>query len=293
MGLIHYIACVEKKNDHDPFIQKYVLPDSSQPKLSEVVAKLENHDMAVLDVDNLVTHYGYTLRAWTNDFSTITIDSTAAATTIGSSGCGNTIWSVPPRRRSHRPVALSSPVRAQLRAAAPASGLTPERHGGAMTTGTPASPFSTFQRRIAVERVVLLADDLATVRSDSLADPRVQYVRPDVVGRRKVELPRAGLRISHGMSGSICCAGTGPVQKMSGSALLALVLLRIDVERLALDDRRAFDGLAHRAVDAAEDDIDPILLDELAGFCFRRRCRLFRCPRGATRAVVPTDHPQR
>ncbi|HEX6640501.1 MAG TPA: class I SAM-dependent methyltransferase [Thermoanaerobaculia bacterium] len=68
MGLIHYIACVEKKNDHDPFIQKYVLPDSSQPKLSEVVAELEDHDMAVLDVDNLVTHYGYTLRAWTNDF---------------------------------------------------------------------------------------------------------------------------------------------------------------------------------------------------------------------------------
>lgn len=70
MGLIHYIACVEKKNDHDPFIQKYVLPDSSQPKLSEVVAELEDHDMAVLDVDNLVTHYGYTLRAWTNDFLT-------------------------------------------------------------------------------------------------------------------------------------------------------------------------------------------------------------------------------
>jgi cyclopropane-fatty-acyl-phospholipid synthase len=68
MGLFHYIACVEKRNDHDPFIQKYVLPDSSQPKLSEVVAELEDHDMAVLDVDNLVTHYGYTLRAWTNDF---------------------------------------------------------------------------------------------------------------------------------------------------------------------------------------------------------------------------------
>jgi cyclopropane-fatty-acyl-phospholipid synthase len=68
MGLFQYIACVERSNDHDPFIQKYVLPDSSQPKLSEVVAQLEDHDMAVLDVDNLVTHYGYTLRAWTNDF---------------------------------------------------------------------------------------------------------------------------------------------------------------------------------------------------------------------------------
>ena len=68
MGLVQYIACTERRNDHDPFIQKYVLPDSSQPKLSEVVAELEDHDMAVLDVENLVTHYGHTLRAWTNDF---------------------------------------------------------------------------------------------------------------------------------------------------------------------------------------------------------------------------------
>jgi cyclopropane-fatty-acyl-phospholipid synthase len=67
-GLLHYIACTERKNDHDPFIQKYVLPDSSQPKLSEVVSQLEDHDMAVLDVENLVIHYGHTLRAWTNRF---------------------------------------------------------------------------------------------------------------------------------------------------------------------------------------------------------------------------------
>jgi cyclopropane-fatty-acyl-phospholipid synthase len=68
MGLLHYIGCSERRNSHDPFIQKYVLPDSSQPKLSEVVAQLEDHDMAVLDVENLVAHYGPTLRAWTNDF---------------------------------------------------------------------------------------------------------------------------------------------------------------------------------------------------------------------------------
>lgn len=68
MGLLHYIGCTERRNDHDPFIQKYVLPDSSQPKLSEVVARLEDHDMAVLDVENLVSHYGPTLREWTNEF---------------------------------------------------------------------------------------------------------------------------------------------------------------------------------------------------------------------------------
>ncbi|HUP59145.1 MAG TPA: class I SAM-dependent methyltransferase [Thermoanaerobaculia bacterium] len=68
MGLVHYIACTERRNSHDPFIQKYLLPDSSQPKLSEVVAELEERDMAVLDVENLVTHYGHTLRAWADAF---------------------------------------------------------------------------------------------------------------------------------------------------------------------------------------------------------------------------------
>lgn len=68
MGLIQYIACIERRNAHDPFIQKYVLPDSSQPKLSELVSRLEDRDMGVLDVENLVTHYGHTLQAWTNDF---------------------------------------------------------------------------------------------------------------------------------------------------------------------------------------------------------------------------------
>lgn len=68
MGLVHYIGCTERRNTHDPFIQKYVLPDSSQPRLSEVVAALEERDMAVLDVENLVTHYGHTLRAWSDAF---------------------------------------------------------------------------------------------------------------------------------------------------------------------------------------------------------------------------------
>jgi cyclopropane-fatty-acyl-phospholipid synthase len=68
MGLFHYIGCSGPRNEHDPFIQKYILPDSSQPKLSEFVSELEDHDMAVLDVENMVHHYGYTLRAWTRRF---------------------------------------------------------------------------------------------------------------------------------------------------------------------------------------------------------------------------------
>jgi cyclopropane-fatty-acyl-phospholipid synthase len=68
MGLFHYIGCTGPRNDHDPFIQKYILPDSNQPKLSEFVEELEDHDMAVLDVENLMLHYGYTLREWTRNF---------------------------------------------------------------------------------------------------------------------------------------------------------------------------------------------------------------------------------
>jgi cyclopropane-fatty-acyl-phospholipid synthase len=68
MGLFQYIGCTGPRNENDPFIQKYILPDSNQPKLSELVAQLEHHDMAVLDVENLVRHYAYTLREWTHNF---------------------------------------------------------------------------------------------------------------------------------------------------------------------------------------------------------------------------------
>src|SRR5207248_10160646 len=45
--------------------------------------------------------------------------------------------------------------------------------------------------------------------------------------------------------------------------LLSLVLLRIDVELLALHHSRTLDRLPHRAVDATDDHIDVILLNEL------------------------------
>lgn len=68
MGLFQYIGCTGPKNDNDPFIQKYILPGSNQPKLSEFVATLEDHDMAVVDVENLVRHYAFTLQDWTRRF---------------------------------------------------------------------------------------------------------------------------------------------------------------------------------------------------------------------------------
>lgn len=68
MGFFQFIGCTTPRNDHDPFIQKYILPDSNQPKLSEFVAQLGRHDMAVLDVENGVRHYAYTLREWVRNF---------------------------------------------------------------------------------------------------------------------------------------------------------------------------------------------------------------------------------
>ena len=68
MGLFQYCGCTVPENDNDPFIQKYIFPDSNQPKLSEFVAELEDHDMAVLDVENLVRHYAFTLKEWTRNF---------------------------------------------------------------------------------------------------------------------------------------------------------------------------------------------------------------------------------
>jgi cyclopropane-fatty-acyl-phospholipid synthase len=68
IGLFHFIGCTSRVNEHDPFIQKYILPDSNQPKLSEFVAALEDYDMAVLDVENMARHYGYTLSGWAESF---------------------------------------------------------------------------------------------------------------------------------------------------------------------------------------------------------------------------------
>lgn len=68
VGLVHTVGANAPKNLHDPFIQKYIFPNSNQPKLSEITAGLENHNLAILDVENMVRHYGYTLIRWREHF---------------------------------------------------------------------------------------------------------------------------------------------------------------------------------------------------------------------------------
>ena len=68
VGLVHTIGTNAPKNKHDPFIQKYIFPNSGQPRLSEIVEQLEIHALAILDVENMARHYGYTARRWLERF---------------------------------------------------------------------------------------------------------------------------------------------------------------------------------------------------------------------------------
>jgi cyclopropane-fatty-acyl-phospholipid synthase len=68
VGLVHTIGCNLGVNEHDPFIQKYIFPGSNQPRLSEIAASMEKNGLAILDVENIVRHYAYTVLWWLKRF---------------------------------------------------------------------------------------------------------------------------------------------------------------------------------------------------------------------------------
>ncbi len=68
VGLVHAVGCNSSKNEHDPFIQKYIFPGSAQPKLSEITSQLERNNLAIIDVENIVRHYHYTAGEWLRRF---------------------------------------------------------------------------------------------------------------------------------------------------------------------------------------------------------------------------------
>jgi cyclopropane-fatty-acyl-phospholipid synthase len=68
LGLVHTIGCNGPSNDHDPFIQKYIFPDSNQPRLSEITAHAEKAGLVLWDVENMIRHYGFTTRHWLERF---------------------------------------------------------------------------------------------------------------------------------------------------------------------------------------------------------------------------------
>jgi len=68
VGLVHSIGCNTFKNEHDPFIQKYIFPASNLPRLSEITSQLERNRLAILDVENIKPHYAWTVLAWLRRF---------------------------------------------------------------------------------------------------------------------------------------------------------------------------------------------------------------------------------
>jgi cyclopropane-fatty-acyl-phospholipid synthase len=78
LGLVHTIGCSRATNIHDPFIQRYVFPGSGQPRLSDIARHLERNTLSVLDVENIVRHYVYTVRGWLRRYRAVapTLDPT-------------------------------------------------------------------------------------------------------------------------------------------------------------------------------------------------------------------------
>lgn len=68
LALIHTCGCSVAKNQHDPFIQKYIFPGSNWPRLSQIVQNAERQELAVLDVENMGRHYLATLKHWQRNF---------------------------------------------------------------------------------------------------------------------------------------------------------------------------------------------------------------------------------
>jgi cyclopropane-fatty-acyl-phospholipid synthase len=68
LALVHVIGCTAARNEHDPFIQKYIFPGAGQVRLSEIAAACERRGLAIRDVENLCRHYGWTARRWLERF---------------------------------------------------------------------------------------------------------------------------------------------------------------------------------------------------------------------------------
>jgi cyclopropane-fatty-acyl-phospholipid synthase len=68
IGLVQAVGCNAPRNIHDPFTQKYTLPGTGQPKLSEMTHWCEQHGLAIRDVENMVRHYAFTAQGWLDRF---------------------------------------------------------------------------------------------------------------------------------------------------------------------------------------------------------------------------------
>lgn len=68
LALVHAIGTSKPGSRHDPFIQKYVFPNSHQVRLPALLSAMEKTGFALLDVENLVRHYALTANGWLERF---------------------------------------------------------------------------------------------------------------------------------------------------------------------------------------------------------------------------------
>ena len=68
VALVHAIGTSQLRNRHDPFIQKYVFPNSHQVRLPALITEMERAGFLVLDVENMVRHYAITSLGWLERF---------------------------------------------------------------------------------------------------------------------------------------------------------------------------------------------------------------------------------
>lgn len=68
VGLLQVVGANAARNLHDPFTQKYALPGTGQPRLSELATGCERNGLAVRDVENIVRHYAFTAQSWLDRF---------------------------------------------------------------------------------------------------------------------------------------------------------------------------------------------------------------------------------
>jgi cyclopropane-fatty-acyl-phospholipid synthase len=66
-GLLHFIGR-SRPEPLSPWIRRRIFPGAYAPALSEALALLEQGDYAVLDVENLRSHYARTLACWRERF---------------------------------------------------------------------------------------------------------------------------------------------------------------------------------------------------------------------------------
>lgn len=68
ISLLHTIGSNETSITTDPWIDKYIFPNSLIPSVTQIASAMENQNFVIQDWHNFGRHYDYTLMTWLNNF---------------------------------------------------------------------------------------------------------------------------------------------------------------------------------------------------------------------------------